>query len=98
MHPSTKTIWLAFVVIQVLDGMLTVAGMYAFGTGVEANPLIEWYAGALGPAAAVCGAKLFAVGCGAILYVTARYRTMAALAALYVLCAIAPWLHLLSRT
>jgi hypothetical protein len=67
------------------------------GQHIEANPLIVWYADVVGPAVAVWGAKLFAVGCGAVLQLTARYRTMALLAFLYLLCAIGPWLNLLLR-
>jgi hypothetical protein len=77
--------------------VLTSVGIQTLGTSVEGNPLIVWYAHSVGPAAAVWGAKLFAVGCGAVLHLTARYLTVAVLAFLYLLCAIGPWLHLLSR-
>lgn len=103
-HPSPWTgsrtaqaIWIGFVLVQALDGVLTCFGIQTLGTNAEGNPLIVWYANVMGPTTAVCGAKLFAVGCGAILYLLARYRTMAVLAVLYLLCAIGPWLYLLSR-
>ena len=79
-----------------MDGALTSIGVQALGMSVEGNPLIGWYAAAFGPTVAIWGSKLFAVGCGAILYLSARYRTMAALVVVYLACAIGPWLHLLS--
>jgi hypothetical protein len=57
-----------------------------------------WYAVAFGPTAAIWGAKLFAIGCGAILYLTARYRAMVALIFMYLVCAVGPWLHLLASS
>jgi uncharacterized membrane protein len=94
---AAQAIWIAFVLVQALDGVMTLVGIHTFGLGIEANPLIAWYAHALGPAIAVSGAKLFAVGCGIALYLTAHYRTIAALAITYVLAAVGPWIHLFWR-
>jgi hypothetical protein len=90
---AAQAIWIAFVLVQALDGVLTLVGMHTFGLRIEANPLIAWYAHALGPEVAVSAAKLFAVGCGVALYLTAHYRTIAALALTYVLAALGPWIH-----
>jgi hypothetical protein len=90
-------IWIAFVLVQALDGGMTFVGMHTFGTPIEANPLIAWYVSALGPALALCAAKLFAVGCGIALYLTARYRTLAALAFTYLVGAVGPWIYLFWR-
>ena len=102
LHPrrlsAAEATWIAFVLVQALDGVMTLVGIHTFGLQIEANPLITWYAYTLGPAAAVLAAKLFAVGCGVALYLTARYRTIAALVFTYVLCAVGPWIHLLWRT
>jgi hypothetical protein len=95
---AAQATWIAFVLVQALDGVMTLVGMQTFGLHIEANPLIAWYAYALGPEIAVSAAKLFAVGCGVALYLTARYRTIAALTFTYVLCAVGPWIHLLWRT
>jgi hypothetical protein len=94
--PLTRAqgIWIAFVVVQALDGALTFVGIHTFGPRIEANPLVAWYVDALGPAFAVWAAKLFAVACGVALYLTAQYWTIAALAGLYVLAALGPWAHL----
>ena len=102
MQPSrvraAQATWIAFVLVQALDGAMTLIGMHTFGLDIEANPLISWYAYTFGPAIAVSAAKLFAVGCGIALYLTARYRTIAVLACAYLLCAVGPWVHLLWRT
>jgi len=87
-------IWIAFVVVQALDGAMTFIGMDRFGVHIEANPLLFVYVQALGPALALAAAKLFAIGCGAALYLTAQHKTLAALAVMYVVGAIGPWIHL----
>ena len=91
-----RAIWLAFVATQLLDGMLTSSGVRLFGMEVEGNPLILWYAQTIGPAAAVWGAKAFAVGCGAILDANDRYGALAAMTVLYLACAVVPWVLLFS--
>ena len=48
----------------------------------------------LGPA--LVGAKLLAVGCGAILYATGVYPILGGLTALYLFGAVVPWLQILS--
>ena len=83
--------------VQVLDGTLSYIGVHAIGAAVEANPILAWYLAAFGPTAAFVGAKLFAVACGAILLVTGYYRWLASLTALYVICAIGPWLLVLGN-
>jgi hypothetical protein len=93
-----EAIWIAFVVVQALDGAMTFIGMQAFGIHIEANPLIAWYVSLLGPALALLAVKLFAVACGAALYLTARHRTLAVLALTYLVAAVGPWVHLFWRT
>jgi hypothetical protein len=93
-----EAIWIAFVVVQALDGAMTFIGMRAFGTQIEANPLVAWYVTMLGPAAALFAAKLFAVACGAALYLADCHKTLATLALTYLLGAVGPWMHLLWRT
>ena len=92
-HGLAEAIWIAFVVVQALDGAMTFIGMNTFGMRIEANPLLVWYAQALGPALALAAAKLFAVACGAALYLTAQHKTLGALALMYVVGAIGPWIH-----
>lgn len=86
-------LWVAFVTVQVLDGVLTYIGVRTFGIGIEANPVVAWYAEAFGPAAGLAAAKLFAIGCASVLYLTSRHRTVAVLTLLYLAFAIVPWAH-----
>ena len=89
-----EAIWIAFVIVQALDGAMTFIGIQTFGTRIEANPLVAWYVSALGPAVALFAAKLFAVACGAALYLTEYHKTIAVLALTYLLGAVGPWAHL----
>jgi hypothetical protein len=85
----------AFCLIQVLDGWLTYAGLRHLGIGAEANPIVAWYATALGLEAGLVAVKLLAIGCGAILAFLARPALIIGLTLLYVGAAIVPWLAVL---
>ena len=88
-------IWIGFVVVQVLDGVMTMFGIYIFGPEIEANPIIAFYVAASSPEAAVVGAKIFAVACGTLLHLTGYHRVVATLALFYAVAAIGPWTHVL---
>jgi uncharacterized protein DUF5658 len=83
--------FVVFALVQVFDGVFTYVGIVSFGRGVEANPIIAWYINGYGAANALIGAKLIALGCGAILHVTAMHRIVGLLAAIYAIAAIWPW-------
>jgi hypothetical protein len=93
---GAEIVWLAFVTVQALDGGLSYIGVSLHGPGIEANPLVAWYLSAFGPAVGFTAAKLFAITCGIVLYVTARHRWMAALTLMYLTLAVGPWLSLLA--
>lgn len=88
-------VMVVFLSTQILDGAFTYVGLKVFGPTIEANPLIAWLIGALGPAAALTCAKLAAIGFGAFLHLSAVHRTIATLTGIYLLLAIGPWTHLL---
>jgi len=94
---AAESLWLVFVTVQALDGVMSYVGVSLHGPAIEANPLIAWYLGVLGPAAGFALAKLFAVTCGSVLYITARHRWVAALTMLYVVFAVGPWIQVLFR-
>jgi hypothetical protein len=81
----------AFVLVQVLDGVLTYVGVTAYGPHLEANPLVRWYVSALGPGPALITVKAFAISCALPLYSCALHGTLTALTALYFAGAIVPW-------
>ena len=89
-----ELIWLAFVVVQVLDGVMSYVGVHRIGW-MEGNPLVAWYAMTFGPALAFTMVKLFAVACGSVLYFKARHGAVAALTIFYLAFAIVPWAHII---
>ena len=89
-----ELIWLAFVTVQILDGVMSYVGVHQIGW-MEGNPLVAWYATVLGPALAFTVVKLFAVACGSVLYLKARHRTVAALTVFYLAFAVVPWAHII---
>jgi hypothetical protein len=91
-----RALWLAFVLVQALDGVMSYVGVSLHGPSIEGNPLVGWYLAAFGPAVGFTVAKLFAVTCGAILYMTARYRWVAILTVIYLIFAVGPWARLLT--
>jgi hypothetical protein len=88
-------VWLAFVSAQAADGVLTYLGILNFGTAVEGNPIVAWYATALGPANALLGAKLLSIVCAAILHRSAMHRAVGVLTIICLLTAVRPWIALL---
>ena len=92
-----RLVFTVFIVLQVADGLITYGAVSILGTTAEANPLIQTWMHLAGPGPALVGAKLIACACGAVLYVGRTRRTLALLTALYLVGAIGPWLHLLSR-
>ena len=90
-----ELVWLAFVTVQALDGVMSYLGVHILGSWIEANPLVAWYAATFGPAVAFTLVKLFAVACGTMLYLTARHRTVAVLTLFYLAFAVVPWVHVL---
>jgi hypothetical protein len=93
---SAQIVWLTFVLVQALDGAMSYVGVSLHGPDIEANPLVGWYLMAFGPAVGFTVAKLFAVTCGAVLFMTGRYRWVAILTVVYVIFAVGPWAGVLS--
>ena len=90
-----EIVWLAFVLVQAMDGAMSYVGVHTFGSWIEANPVVAWYAAIFGPAVAFTVVKLFAVACGTVLYLTSRHRTVAVLTLFYLAFAVMPWAHVL---
>jgi hypothetical protein len=85
-----------FLVVQVLDGLLTYWGVRQFGTHIEANGLVVTIIQLLGVAPALFATKCFACLCGLILYVNERHRPLAVAAGGYLGLAVFPWMAILS--
>lgn len=89
-----NAVFVVFALVQLADGVLTYFGIIAFGTDIEANPLIEWSIAAFGTGTALVGAKTVAVACAMVLHLTARHYIMGALTIAYLVTAIWPWTRL----
>jgi hypothetical protein len=85
-----------FLLAQVLDGLLTYAGLSLLGTQVEANVLLTTWMDLIGTPATIVGAKVLACACGYVLYYTAWHRPLAITAGLYIGVAVIPWCAVLA--
>ena len=90
-----RLVFALFIVLQAVDGVITYGTVRAFGPSAEANQLIVTWMTLTGLGVAILGAKALACACGAILYVFRVHIPLAALTAMYLFCAILPWLHAL---
>jgi len=90
-------VMVSFLVAQACDGVFTYIGIDRFGARIEGNPLIAFYIGVFGAAAAVVGAKLLAVVCATALHVNERHRTLAVLTIIYLFAALLPWSLMLNH-
>jgi hypothetical protein len=95
---AAEVLWMTFVLVQVLDGVFSYIGVSLHGPAIEGNPLVAWYLGAFGPAMGFTMAKLFAISCGAILYLTKHHHWVALLTLFYIVFAVGPWTHVLVGT
>jgi hypothetical protein len=85
----------AFLVVQACDGVLTYVGISTYGVHIEGNPLLGWLMAAMGQGLALATAKVTAGAFGIALHLVSVHRIVAALAALYVIVAIVPWISIL---
>ena len=81
-----------FLLSQVLDALLTYAGVRNLGVDVEMNLLLAHGMRTVGPLLTLTVAKIVACMCGFFLYYTARHRTLAVAAGLSIGVAVVPWL------
>ena len=94
LHPRMighQLVFAAFLLTQILDGILTYAGISAFGVGAEGNPLLAWLMSSYGEVIALAGAKIVAACCGVALYILAVDRLLAVLTLVYIGAALIPW-------
>lgn len=86
-----QLVFVAFMLTQLLDGILTYMGVSIFGIAAEGNPILAWMMASYGEVLALAGAKIVAALCGVALYILAVDRLLAALTLVYVGAAIIPW-------
>ena len=86
-----QLVFAAFLLTQVLDGLLTYVGVSIFGIAAEGNPILAWLMTSYGEAIALTGAKIVAALCGIALYLLAVDRLLAMLTLVYIGAALVPW-------
>jgi hypothetical protein len=94
MHPRMlghQLIFAAFLLTQVLDGILTYVGVSMFGIAAEGNPLLAWLMSSYGDLLALAGAKMLSACCGVALYILGVDRLLAVLTLIYIAAALVPW-------
>ena len=84
-------IFALFIVVQLMDAGLTYGGILRLGVEVEMNALLVTMIHAIGPIAALAGAKTLACFCGLVLYLNARHRLLAAATGASLGVAVVPW-------
>lgn len=84
---------LAFVVVQILDGVLTYKGVNAWGMRVEVNLIVGLVMSIAGIGYGLILVKTFAVGCGALLYWRRLHNVIAVVVAIYMMFAIFSWMY-----
>ena len=92
-----RLVFSVFILLQIADGLLTYGAVSALGSEAEGNPLLRTWMHIAGPGAALLGAKVLALGCGAVLYSLGITRVLGWLTALYLFAAVGPWLHIYAR-
>jgi hypothetical protein len=92
MRPTPRLILVVFLLLQVLDGILTYTAVAWLGVVGEGNVILATAMHLAGPGPALVGAKSLAAACGMLLYVRGFYSVLGALTGLYMLVAITPWL------
>ena len=93
---APRLVFAVFIVLQAADGWLTYEAVDLFGASAEANPILHTWMHLAGLGPALVGAKVLAIGCGAVLYATGVYQVLGGLTALYLFGAVVPWLQVFS--
>lgn len=91
-----RTILAVFFVLQLADGLITFAAVQIFGPGAEGNPLLAAWIGVAGAATPLVMAKGVSCVLATFLYSAGRLKTLGALTAITLLCAVGPWLTVLN--
>lgn len=94
-----------FGLLQLLDGILTYAGVTRFGISAEGNPLVKYFIDVLGPFGGIILVKciglvmLYMMSSRCIRYEDKNWlkKFLISMISFYLIFAIIPWLYVLSR-
>lgn len=91
-----RAVLAVFIALQLADGLITFAAVQIFGPAAEGNPILVAWIGLAGPATTLLMAKGVSCALAVLLYSAGRFKTLGALTVVMLVCAIGPWLTVLS--
>ena len=91
-----RAVLAVFIALQLADGLITFAAVQIFGPAAEGNPILVAWIGVAGPATTLVMAKGVSCALAVLLYSAGRFKTLGALTVVMLVCAIGPWLTVLS--
>ena len=91
-----RTILAVFIVLQLADGLITFSAVQIFGPAAEGNPLLAAWIGSAGAVTPLVMAKGASCMFALFLYGAGRFKTLGALTAITLFCAVGPWLNVLT--
>jgi hypothetical protein len=91
-----RAVLAVFIALQLADGLITFAAVQIFGPAAEGNPILVTWIGVGGPATTLLMAKGVSCALAVLLYSAGRFKTLGALTVVMLVCAIGPWLSVLT--
>jgi hypothetical protein len=91
-----RAVLAVFIALQLADGLITFAAVQIFGPAAEGNPILVTWISVAGPATTLLMAKGVSCALAVLLYSAGRFKTLGALTVVMLVCAIGPWLSVLT--
>jgi hypothetical protein len=91
-----RAVLAVFIALQLADGLITFAAVQIFGPAAEGNPILLAWITVVGPATTLLMAKGVSCALAVLLYSAGRFKTLSALTVVMLVCAIGPWLSVLT--
>ena len=91
-----RAVLAVFIALQFADGLITFAAVQMYGPAAEGNPILVAWMGVAGPATTLLMAKGASCVLAVLLYSAGRFKTLSALTIVMLICAIGPWLSVLT--
>jgi hypothetical protein len=91
-----RAVLVVFIALQLADGLITFAAVQIFGPAAEGNPILVTWINVAGPATTLLMAKGVSCALAVLLYSAGRFKTLGALTVVMLVCAIGPWLSVLT--
>ena len=97
---SVLPLFILLTCIQILDGVLTISGIYTYGSSIEGNPLLQYFMQSVDAYSPIIFAKVLAIGIIWFLYsvheqVSWLIPSLRLVGGVYILAALIPWTYIL---